>query len=152
MRLLLSELKLLIIDEISMVSNVTLLHIHQRLQEIFGTSGSLLFGGKSIIAAEIENLLGRQRSETGGLDFEISVKETARRLRKTSFIDKPAIVRKNEESIIITVLNIRSLLKHSVDIKFDGNINDSDLLLLTETQLLPEIDDKQIRDNLPYTL
>ena len=33
-----------------MVSNVTLLHIHQRLQEIFGTSGSLLFGGKSIIA------------------------------------------------------------------------------------------------------
>ena len=50
MRLLLSELKLLIIDEISMVSNVTLLHIHQRLQEIFGTSGSLLFGGKSIIA------------------------------------------------------------------------------------------------------
>ena len=50
MRLLLSELKLLIIDEISMVSNVTLLHIHQRLQEIFGTYGSLLFGGKSIIA------------------------------------------------------------------------------------------------------
>lgn len=32
-----------------MVSNVTLVHIHQRLQEIFGTSGSLLFGGKSII-------------------------------------------------------------------------------------------------------
>ena len=30
MRLLLSEVKLLIIDEISMVSNVTLLHIHQR--------------------------------------------------------------------------------------------------------------------------
>ena len=441
MRLLLSEVKLLIIDEISMVSNVTLLHIHQRLQEIFGTSGSVLFGGKSIIAVgdlfqlepirskpvfenykddtlnichpwhvfqmielrkvmrqkddkrftdllnrlrvgsqtdediqliqsrsinssdpnyphdvlhiwaennpvnqynnmrlqeinkplfylratdqypanvseqEIENLLGRQRSETGGLDFEISVKETARvmlttnidiadrlingqlgtimrinvspitqnptiiyikfddskagknrinksnnqfakkynfvpiepilarfkvrpektsspeiqrvqfpitlawactvhkvqgltldkivvslslhgqkyfnygqiyvaisrcktlegihilgnikdkhvrvnskvheeyeRLRRTSFINKPAIVRKNEESIIITVLNIRSLLKHSVDIKFDGNINDSDLLLLTETQLFPEIDDEQIRDNLPYTL
>ena len=54
--------------------------------------------------------------------------------------------------MIITVLTIRSLLKHSVDIKFDRNINDSDLLLLTETQLLPEIDDKEIRDNLPYTL
>ena len=80
------------------------------------------------------------------------VHEEYERLRKTSFIDKPVIVRKNEESMIITVLNIRSLLKHSVDIKFDGNINDSDLLLLTETQLLPEIDDKEIRDNLPYTL
>lgn len=72
------------------------------------------------------------------------VHEEYERLRKTSFIDKPAIVRKNEESIIITVLNIRSLVKHSVDIKFDGNINDSDLLLLTETQLLLEIDDKEI--------
>ena len=30
MRLLLSELKLIIIDEISMVSNITLLHIHHR--------------------------------------------------------------------------------------------------------------------------
>ena len=37
MRLLLSELKLIIIDEISMVANVTLLHIHQRLKEIFAS-------------------------------------------------------------------------------------------------------------------
>lgn len=80
------------------------------------------------------------------------VHEEYERLRKTSFIDKPAIVRKNEGSIKITVLNIRSLVKHSVDIKFDGNINDSDLLLLPVTQLLPEIDDKEITDNLPYTL
>ena len=41
MRLLLSELKLLVIDEISMVSNTALHHIHQRLKEIFGTSNSL---------------------------------------------------------------------------------------------------------------
>ena len=46
MRLLLSGLKLIIIDEISMVSNITLLHIHQHLQEIFATSPSVLFGGK----------------------------------------------------------------------------------------------------------
>ena len=48
MRLLFSELKLIIIDEISMVSNIILLHIHQ--QEIFATSPSVLFGGKSTIA------------------------------------------------------------------------------------------------------
>lgn len=45
MRLLLSELKLIIIDEISMVANVTLLHIHQRLKEIFATTNSQLFAG-----------------------------------------------------------------------------------------------------------
>ena len=50
MRMSLSELKLLIIDEISMVSNTTLLHIHQRLKEIFGTSNAQLFAGLSIIA------------------------------------------------------------------------------------------------------
>ena len=33
MRLSLSELKLIIIDEVSMVSNITLLHIHQRLKD-----------------------------------------------------------------------------------------------------------------------
>ena len=57
MRLLLSELKLLIIDEISMVSNITFLHIHQRLQEIFGTCGSLLFGEKSIITYGLRIIL-----------------------------------------------------------------------------------------------
>ena len=50
MRLSLSELKLIIIDEISMVGNTTLLHIHQRLKELFGTSNSQLFAGISIIA------------------------------------------------------------------------------------------------------
>lgn len=50
MRLLLSELKLIIIDEISMVANITLLHIHQRLKEIFATTNSQLFAGRSTIA------------------------------------------------------------------------------------------------------
>ena len=45
----LSDLKLIIIDEISMVGNTTLLHIHQRLKEIFGTTSSLLFAGITII-------------------------------------------------------------------------------------------------------
>lgn len=49
MRLSLSELKLIVIDEISMVGNITLLHIHQRLKEIFGTSNSQMFVGISII-------------------------------------------------------------------------------------------------------
>ena len=47
-RLTLAELKLIIIHEISMVSNTTLLHIHQRLKQIFGTPNNLLFAGISI--------------------------------------------------------------------------------------------------------
>lgn len=50
LRLSLSQLKLIIIDEISMVSNTTLLHIHQRLKEIFGTPNSKLFAKISILA------------------------------------------------------------------------------------------------------
>ena len=65
-----------------------------------------------------------------------------------------AIVRKDKkESFVISLLNIKSLVKHSIDLKFDRNINDSDLILLTETQLLCHTDDEEIRNSLStYTL
>jgi len=50
MRLPLYELKKIIIDEILMVYNTTLLHIHQQLKEISDTKNSQLFAGISIIA------------------------------------------------------------------------------------------------------
>ena len=46
----LSSVKVILIDEISMVSNILLLHIHQRLIEILRTSEELPFAGLSIIA------------------------------------------------------------------------------------------------------
>ena len=61
MRLLLSELKLIIIDKISMVCNTTLLHIHQQLKETFD-NWSELFAGTSIIAlSDLYQLLPIQR-------------------------------------------------------------------------------------------
>ena len=45
----LSDLCVIVIDEISMVSNKLLLHIHQRLVEIFGCSPEVPFAGISII-------------------------------------------------------------------------------------------------------
>ena len=45
----LSELCVVIIVEISMVSNLLLLYIHQRLVEVFGSSSDLSFAGISII-------------------------------------------------------------------------------------------------------
>ena len=46
----LRSLKIIFIDEISMVGNTTLIHIHQRLQQIFSTPNSELFSGISVIA------------------------------------------------------------------------------------------------------
>ena len=48
-RMALSDLKLIIIDEISVVSNTLLLHIHQQLKDILSTSNNCLFAGLSII-------------------------------------------------------------------------------------------------------
>ena len=50
LRYKLSVLKLIIIDEISMVSNRMLKYIHERLKQIFGTPDSLMFAGGSLIA------------------------------------------------------------------------------------------------------
>ena len=50
LRYKLKDLKLIIIDEISMVSNKMLKHIHERLKRIFGTPESMLFAGISLIA------------------------------------------------------------------------------------------------------
>ena len=48
-RISLAELKVIIIDKISMVSNTMLLNIYKRLKEIFVTPNSRLFAGISII-------------------------------------------------------------------------------------------------------
>ena len=50
--------------------------------------------------------------------------------------------------ITVTLLNIRSLHKHSIDIKFDSNLTTSDIIFLTETQLLPQSNDNEIVNNL----
>ena len=46
-----SELKAVIIDEVSMVSNKLLLYIHQRLVEIFGCSPEIRFAGVTVICS-----------------------------------------------------------------------------------------------------
>ena len=50
LRNMLSELKLIIIDKISMISNRMLKYIHERLKQIFNTPDSVLFAGISLIA------------------------------------------------------------------------------------------------------
>ena len=55
--------------------------------------------------------------------------------------------------LTISTLNIRSLKKHSIDVKFDLQLFNSDIIGFTETQLLPSDDDNEIIDNLhPFVL
>ena len=60
---------------------------------------------------------------------------------------------KSSPPVAITLLNVRSLRKHSINIKHDTMIFDSDVLLLTETQLKPTDLDDDIRSILhPFEL
>ena len=49
LRNLYSELEVIIIDKISMVSNKTLFNVHKRLCEIFGCSEANPFAGKTVL-------------------------------------------------------------------------------------------------------
>ena len=50
--------------------------------------------------------------------------------------------------LVISLLNIRSLNKHSIDINFDSSICNSDMTSFTEKQPLPNSNDNQITENL----
>lgn len=45
----LRSLKLIIIDEVSMLSNLNLAYIHLRLEELFGGSGDEYFGSMNML-------------------------------------------------------------------------------------------------------
>ena len=59
----------------------------------------------------------------------------------------------SNNDVTVCLLNIRSLQKHSIDIKNDANKMNSDVIAFTETQLLPHNLDAEIRENLhPFEL
>ena len=78
------------------------------------------------------------------------VHEEYKRLRSTL---EPPVQTASNRHMSITLLNVRSLKKHSLDIKCHFSIFDSDLIALTETQLLPQTNDNDIKDHLePFTI
>lgn len=54
----------------------------------------------------------------------------------------------SDSVVTLCLLNIRSLRKHSCDVKSDENLFKSDILVLTDTQLLPGDGDSDIRANI----
>lgn len=76
------------------------------------------------------------------------------RLRQQADTDCSFSPLTDDENFEICLLNIRSLQKHSIDIKHDASVTKiCDILTLTETQLLPQLSDDAIRQALhPYKL
>ena len=104
------------------------------------------------------HILGKIESKHVKTDSRVH--DEYERLRHLNPRDIEGIVPANEQKMLdrntvvtMCLLNIRSLRKHSSDIKYDVNLFNSDILALTETQLLPGDIDSDIKDNLtPFTL
>ena len=71
------------------------------------------------------------------------VLEEYTRLRNECVAARP-ISQHDSNAITIILLNLRSLRKHSIDIKCDVRLFDSDVIALTETQLVPSDSDNEI--------
>ena len=75
------------------------------------------------------------------------------RLRNSYLIASTEHESCNTSVLTISLLNIRSLRKHSIDIKLHSQLFNSDVLAFTETQLLTNDLDTEITENLkPFTI
>ena len=118
LRLSLSDLKLIIIDEISMVGNTTLLHIHQRLKEIFGTTSSLLFAGITIIVVGDLCQLPPIRKRFVFDDFKNDSYNLCHPWKVLKMIELYEIMRQKNDQAFIQLLNrIRTATHTDDDIK-----------------------------------
>ena len=92
--------------------------------------------------------------ESKHLKADARVHQEYERLRHISLLKQANETHiQNSADVTVCLLNIRSLRKHSIDIKYDTRVFDSDILFLTETQLLPQSYDTEIRNHLsPFTL
>ena len=113
LRLSLTELKLLIIDEISMVSNNRLLHIHQRLKEIFGTSSSKIFAGISIIAVGDLHQLPPIQQKPIFCRYSNDVYNLSHPWHKFKMIELVEIMRQKDDQPFIELLNRLRVAQHT---------------------------------------
>ena len=101
-------------------------------------------------ATSLQGLYVLGKLEHKHIKADPRVIEEYERLQNTSLLKENANFQVQEDEYL---LNIRSLRKHSIDIKFDTKIFNCDMLLLTETQLTPSDSDDDIQDLLyPFIL
>ena len=59
-----------------------------------------------------------------------------RRIRLESYLSVENVDDPQSQLFTITLLNIRSINKHLIDLAYDGRLRKSDLICLTETQMM----------------
>ena len=113
MRLSLAELKLIIIDEISMVSNTGLLQIHQRLREILVTPNSELFAGLSKLAVGDFFQLQPIRSATAFSSYKNEAFNLCHPWHIFKMVELTEIMRQRDDIAFTQLLNRRRTGLHT---------------------------------------
>ena len=101
----LSELRVLIIDEISMVSNLLLLYIHMRLVEIFGCSDDVPFAGLTIIAVGDFYQLPPVQQRTVYADYTDDWQNLVHLWKMFKITELQEVIRQRGDSELIDLLN-----------------------------------------------
>ena len=101
----LSELKLIIIDEKSMVSNMKLLFIHQRLKEIFCTPEHKMFAGKTIIAVGDLYQLPPCNERSVFYDYNEELLNLCHPWKEFTMIQLTEIMRQKDDKEFVELLN-----------------------------------------------
>ena len=96
---------MIIIDDVSMVSNKMLLHIHQRLKEIFATPDHMLFAGKSIIAVGDLFQLPPIMASPIFANYQKELLNLCHPWKEFTMIELPEIMKPKDEIIFIELLN-----------------------------------------------
>ena len=102
----LSELKLIIIDEKSMVSNMKLLFIHQRLKEIFCTPEHEMFAGKTIIAVGDLYQLPPCNERSVFYDYNEELLNLCHPWKEFTMIQLTEIMRQKDDKEFVELLNM----------------------------------------------
>ena len=157
LRLSLSELKLLIIDEISMVSNNRLLHIHQRLKEIFGTSNSKIFAGISIIAVGDLHQLPPIQQKPIFCRYSNDVHNLSHPWHEFKMIELVEIMRQKDDQSFIELLNrlrvaqhteadIRTIQSRAVDVNDKNNYPLNELHVWAENKPVIDYNNERLQE------
>ena len=100
-----SHLKLLVIDEVSMVSNLMLKHIHERLKEIYSTPGTVWFGGISIVVVGDFYQLPPVKAKPVFLPFKNELFNLSHRLEQFRMVELIKIMRQQGDHSFTEILN-----------------------------------------------
>ncbi|XP_078375419.1 uncharacterized protein LOC144658809 isoform X2 [Oculina patagonica] len=157
LRLSFSELKLLIIDEISMVSNKMLLHIHQRLKEIFGSSSSEMFAAISIITVGDLLQLPPIKQKPIFSSYANDTYNLSHPWHEFKMVELDQIMRQKGDQAFIELLNrlrvgkttesdICIIQSRSVDVSDTKNYPSNELHVWAENKPVTEYNNKRLQD------